>query len=448
MADSSNTPLSPILTVIDGPDKGRDITVVNGELSLGRSSENDIHLMDPVLSRHHCKVRFYDGVLEIEDLDSANGTQVNGKDVKKSRLNNGDTVSIGDTTLRVSIGVQKPEGVKPQAPQIDVGEGNPSVVVDLGFDNQKGAEQGVKKPSWRPLLWGVGAVAILLVAASFIMREPNESTEAVVVKPSEPSLLPLEIEYEKVEASTGGVFRYSMVISADGTLSVEIDDMNEDRHVRKEAVLATNKIARLAKELDGSGFFHLTDRYEGIASPNVLGMLDITVILDKRVKHVTVQNRVEPEQFLSVRETLETFGKNELGIWAIQFSRDKLVELSKESLTRALNLFDQRGIDFGNTYQAIQRFKEASFYLDTIDPKPEFYSEIVTGLSNAEEELGRQYENQRFLADRAINLKDWSGAARELRVLREIIPDRDDERNIEAARKLLDVENRLKSKDK
>ena len=462
---NENAPNLPLLIAEAGPERGREIPVPEGEITLGRSSQCDVCLIDPILSRRHCRLMFANGILSVEDLDSANGTLVNGGEVKMAELHDRDTVTIGDTVLRVHcaepVKSQPPAQDAPaDAPMIDLGPapelagkapqsgGATPVVVDLGFDKSASDASEVKKPNWRPLLWGLGAVAVLILAVSLILRTPEEEAAPVATLPKAPPLTPLEIEYEKVEASTGGVFRYRMQLDADGRLAVEIDDMNEDRHVRKDTVLASNKIERLARSLDKSGFFHLADKYEGVAPEGVLGSLDITVITDKRVKRVEVLNRVEPDVFRDVRESLETFGKNELGIWAIQFSREKLVELADEALTRARNTFDERGIDYGNTHLAIQRFKEAAFYLDTVDPKPDFYAEIVSGLSKAEEELNAKYEEQRFLADRAINLKDWTTAARELRILREMIPDRDDERYIEAGRKLLDVENRLKAKDK
>ncbi len=507
MTKEAETPAPlPLLIAEAGPDRGREITVPEGEISLGRARENDICLLDPILSRHHCRVSFHGGVLSVEDLDSANGTLVNGDEVKTAELHDGDTVTIGDTVLRVrnapraaaqpasppqidlgpssgegpassgqppliDLGPSTPSAESPSSsgsppPQIDLGPSAaapeasassppsatagdaPQGVVDLGFDSRNAETFDAKKPNWRPLIWGLGAVAVLVLAVSLILRAPEEEVAPVVQAPKEPPLTPFEIEYEKVEASTEGVFRYAMRLEADGRLSVEIDDMNEDRHVRKDTVLASNKVERLAREIDKSGFFHLSDKYEGVAPAGVLGSLDITVIANRRVKRVEVLNRVEPDVFRNVRESLETFGKNELGIWAIQFSREKLVELADEALTRARNTFDERGIDYGNTYLAIKRFREAAFYLDTVDPKPDFYGDIVTGLSKAEEELNARYEEQRFLADRAINLRDWNTAARELRILREMIPDRDDERHVEAGRKLLDVENRLKAKDK
>ena len=490
MTNETDTPILPILIAEAGPDRGREIMVPEGEISLGRSSQNDVCLVDPILSRHHCRISFHGGVLSVEDLDSANGTLVNGEEVKTAELHDGDTITIGDTVLRVRNApktvrqsapvpeVAPPPEVAPMpevaSPIVDLGPAPTSEssselsgeaalrreaalggeaaqsapVVDLGFDKTAPDATDAKKPNWRPLIWGLGAVAVLFLAVSLILRSPEEDQVPVIQTPREPPLTPLDIEYEKVEASTDGVFRYRMVLDADGRLAVEIDDMNEDRHVRKDAVLASNKIERLAKDLDKSGFFFLADKYEGVAPEGVLGSLDITVIANKRVKRVEILNRVEPDVFRNVRESLETFGKNELGIWAIQFSREKLVELAEEALTRARNTFEERGIDYGNTYLAIKRFEEAAFYLDTVDPKPDFYGDIVTGLAQAKEDLNAKYEEQRFLADRAINLKDWTTAARELRILREMIPDRDDERHIEAGRKLLDVENRLKAKDK
>ncbi len=77
MTNATDTPILPILIAEAGPDRGREITVPEGEISLGRSSQNDVCLVDPILSRHHCRISFHGGVLSVEDLDSANGTLVN-----------------------------------------------------------------------------------------------------------------------------------------------------------------------------------------------------------------------------------------------------------------------------------------------------------------------------------------------------------------------------------
>ena len=444
----------PRLIVVEGPDKGREIVVPVGVLSLGRSSDNDISLLDPVLSRHNSQLAYDGSKLTIKDLDSANGTLVNGNEIIETKLHVGDIIEIGDTHIRVTEvpGESKAEDPAPSAPRAPEStaprpETNPSIVVDLGFDapDDTAPRATAKKNNLRPLLWGIGAVAVLLIASSLIMRAPEKPSAGAVPEPlAPPSLVPLEIEYEKIEASTSSVFRYSMKLDDAGRISVEIDDLSENRHVRKEGQIGTNRVAKLAKEINQAGFFTLEDSYEGIAPEGIFTSYDITVLSNRRAKRVTVANRVEPEIFQDIRKTLETISKNELGIWAIQFSCDKLVKMSEEALTRARNAYDQKGIAYGNTYEAIRCFKEASFYLETIDPKPDFFQEIVSGLAKAEEELDANYEQHRFLADRAINLRDWATAISQLQIIREMIPNEDDPRNLEAYRKLLDAQSRLK----
>ena len=78
----------------------------------------------------------------------------------------------------------------------------------------------------------------------------------------------------------------------------------------------------------------------------------------------------------------------------------------------------------------------------TIDPRPDFFPSIIAELRDAVDALDARYAEHRFRADRALNLQDWDTAARELRILMELIPDRRDERHQEAQRKLLDVESR------
>ena len=79
-----------------------------------------------------------------------------------------------------------------------------------------------------------------------------------------------------------------------------------------------------------------------------------------------------------------------------------------------------------------------------MEPKPEFFAEIDEARRKAIEELEQNYKDHRFRADRASKLQDWPTAAQELRVLRELVPDREDDRYKDATRNLIDIEARLK----
>jgi pSer/pThr/pTyr-binding forkhead associated (FHA) protein/subtilisin family serine protease len=69
-------------------------------VSIGRSTDNDIHLSDGLASRHHARIDAQQGVYLISDLDSANGTFVNGQRIRRHELRDGDEIRIGDSHLR------------------------------------------------------------------------------------------------------------------------------------------------------------------------------------------------------------------------------------------------------------------------------------------------------------------------------------------------------------
>jgi len=68
--------------------------------AIGRNGANDVHINGPFVSRFHAVVAKEEGGIHIVDLQSTNGTFVNGVRVKRQRLNAGDVISIEDFTLR------------------------------------------------------------------------------------------------------------------------------------------------------------------------------------------------------------------------------------------------------------------------------------------------------------------------------------------------------------
>ena len=89
-----------ILNVIQGPDKGRQFELPDTEPQLiGRSSEA-LPLVDTTISRRHSELTPDNGNWLINDLDSANGTYVNGVRIKgPTRLRSGDQIRTGATIL-------------------------------------------------------------------------------------------------------------------------------------------------------------------------------------------------------------------------------------------------------------------------------------------------------------------------------------------------------------
>jgi len=89
------------ISVFENEVPQKTVNLKVGAVSIGRSDDNDIHLKDSTVSSQHAKIVTYFEASYIEDLDSTNGTFVNGKKVQKHILNPGDVISVGTHTLKV-----------------------------------------------------------------------------------------------------------------------------------------------------------------------------------------------------------------------------------------------------------------------------------------------------------------------------------------------------------
>ncbi len=90
--------MHPRLLATAGPLKDSIIPLPVGEVTLGRDPANALPVVDPSVSRKHCLLRQEeDGRFQIKDLDSRNGTVVNGLPVKEQWLHHGDEIATGDS---------------------------------------------------------------------------------------------------------------------------------------------------------------------------------------------------------------------------------------------------------------------------------------------------------------------------------------------------------------
>jgi transcriptional regulator with GAF, ATPase, and Fis domain len=92
--------LRPRLVVTAGPAKDATIALTQEEATVGRDPNNIVAISDPSVSRKHCLLRREDdGRFQIKDLDSRNGTVVNGIAVKEQWLRHGDEIATGDSVF-------------------------------------------------------------------------------------------------------------------------------------------------------------------------------------------------------------------------------------------------------------------------------------------------------------------------------------------------------------
>ena len=90
----------PTVVVTSGPEAGRRVEL-DLEVAIGRQA-GDLVVEDPEVSRRHAVLRRSGGSVVVEDLDSTNGTFVNGERIKSPiTVGPGDTVRVGRTTLEI-----------------------------------------------------------------------------------------------------------------------------------------------------------------------------------------------------------------------------------------------------------------------------------------------------------------------------------------------------------
>jgi len=78
---------------------GKQHEIEKRRVVIGRSKDVDIQVEDPNVSRRHAEVRQEGAAYWVVDLDSTNGTEINGRRLKRAKLRPGDTITVGSTEL-------------------------------------------------------------------------------------------------------------------------------------------------------------------------------------------------------------------------------------------------------------------------------------------------------------------------------------------------------------
>jgi general secretion pathway protein E len=127
------------------PDGRRQVPIGDKPVTIGRHPENGIVITDPAASRRHCVVERTTSGFRVRDLNSSNGTRLNGLVIEQSRLLPGDIITIGGT--RIVLVVPSYKSVKSTAKipvEADANEDTieDADVLDMGaIEDLAGAEE-------------------------------------------------------------------------------------------------------------------------------------------------------------------------------------------------------------------------------------------------------------------------------------------------------------------
>ena len=154
----------------------KDIELTGEPLSIGRSREADIPLLDDKVSRVHCGIRLSDGEFYLKDLKSRNGVFVNGQRVEDTaKLKVGDRIQVGSTVFVLESATNQEDAQKALGSvQSDMADGKgyttilKEIVEDIAppatEENPAAEAKPAAKPTGRPVI-KIGAPAIKVPAA-------------------------------------------------------------------------------------------------------------------------------------------------------------------------------------------------------------------------------------------------------------------------------------------
>lgn len=163
----------------------KDVQLTKDRTTLGRRPYNDVVIDNLAVSGEHAVMQMSGSEMFLEDLNSTNGTYVNGKAIKRQALSNGDTIEIGKYKIRYVHDGAGTSAVPERATVVHSGQqgevqvdttGTPAPAINGVIKVMSGSAAGREVP----LLKVVTTIGKPGVAVAAITRRPHGFVIAVV----------------------------------------------------------------------------------------------------------------------------------------------------------------------------------------------------------------------------------------------------------------------------
>lgn len=210
----------------DADGRGEAIELAGESVIVGRQTTRGVQIEHPTVSREHARFFVRDGVWQIADLNSSNGTFVNGARVTKATLKPGDLVKLGSIELRLDDAA-KPPAARPTAASDEIQleddffaappkatAARPSAAAAVDEIQLDEGPVTAKFPTPAKTPTGAGSISGAGAARAPTMPTPgpNLSTMpgAMGVPPPPKRLSTQNLVRKSDEASSGGVLRHDI----------------------------------------------------------------------------------------------------------------------------------------------------------------------------------------------------------------------------------------------
>ncbi|MFQ5930382.1 MAG: sigma 54-interacting transcriptional regulator [Acidobacteriota bacterium] len=237
--------MEPRIAAVQGPLKGQTLSIIEEEVSIGREASNSLCINDPRISRRHSLIERKGDRFKISDLDSTNGTFINGVPIKERFLDHGDRISIGGSLLLFLLTEEQP--FVSSAVQLDEGDQTFQFTAQLRQEESLYLQQG------DPLQWHLPGHLPAERMARDLHALLKISTTINSVRGLEPLLKQLlELVFEVVPGERGAILigeegeNYSLALGWDrlsGTeRAIRVSRTIVDRVFREGSAILCNQI--------------------------------------------------------------------------------------------------------------------------------------------------------------------------------------------------------------
>jgi pSer/pThr/pTyr-binding forkhead associated (FHA) protein len=120
------------LLITNGVQQGRVLRLKSGVNRIGRSIENHLQVPDPSVSSCHCEVIFSDADVLVRDLNSTNGTFIDGEQIREGSIRFGQLLQIGTIEMKLEEPLPTQQESAVNVPELRVGPLATSIVLPDG----------------------------------------------------------------------------------------------------------------------------------------------------------------------------------------------------------------------------------------------------------------------------------------------------------------------------
>jgi len=399
---------SAFLIVLEGIDKGMEYPI-EGEVTIGRTSDNVIVLKDRGVSRRHAVIREEGGVYTLEDLNSSNGTRLNGRRITMLEvLQDGDRIGIGEAVLLFVW----PEGKS--------SEGETTIPGLLGRKREEREKIALSKRG--KLIIAITSIFIIVLIAGYIIKSK--------IKLPPPDYSNYPVEYSDSEDFFLTAFGYGNNDRTHPDRVIILFQYIKGRVTLHYSAWQTDKAKEVEIRLNGHhiGYVPLTTTYR----------YDIQLELPRKLLKPSQKNELIFDNLLNPPK------KDSWEIAHIRIEQSPLLPADPEKAMReyqiAMSLYRDRNVDPGNLYKAQKHFMMVRDLLEQAEKKPQIYYDAISMIDKIGIELQKIYDEGFFSAERAYRYGDIEKAKYYLKQTLKYFPSRRDIRHKQIVEYLKNLE--------